>query len=287
MSNKTPFTLLKDINHVLNTGEGWTNEISEWVAEDIAKSLSRQFSARGKERTRTLRASNVGTPCKRKLWYHINSEVKPQPLPASTLNKFIFGDLTESYILGLCKAAGHDVSGMQDTVVVSGIRGSRDCVIDGMLVDVKSASSRSYDKFSSGQLRENDPFGYISQLSTYLYGSIDDPLVTYKDKAAFLVFDKQHGHICMDIHDLSQDVKYKQAEIEEVKKSVKAKQPGPRPYEPVPHGKGGNMKLPMNCSYCDYKYACWENLRTFIYSSGPVFFTHVEKEPNVFEVDKA
>ena len=32
---KTIDTLVKDIEHVLNTGEGWTDEISKWVADDI------------------------------------------------------------------------------------------------------------------------------------------------------------------------------------------------------------------------------------------------------------
>jgi len=298
-SNKTPYTLLKDINHVLTTGEGWTDEISRWVADDIAKSFGRQFSPRG-ERARTLRASNLGTPCRRKLWYHINSDFKPQSLPASTLNKFIFGDITESYILGLCKAAGHDVTGLQDPVVVCGIRGSRDCVIDGMLFDVKSASSRSFDKFASGRLRDSDDFGYISQLSTYLFGSLHDPLVTEKSKAGFLAFDKQHGHIAVDIHDLSEDLRTKEADVEAIKKGVLEPDPPPRPYEPVPQGKRknpetgkqepdytGNMKLAANCSYCDYKYTCWDKIRTFMYSSGPVFLTKVVREPNVFEVDKA
>lgn len=81
---------------------------------------------------------------------------------------------------------------------------------------------------------------------------------------------------------------------------VKTKEPSPRPYEAVPQGKrlnpktgkqepnyNGNMKLPVMCSYCDYKYTCWENLRTFMYSSGPVFLTKVVNQPKVFEMEKA
>jgi len=210
---KTINTLQQDLYHVLTTGEGYTKEIAEWVADDIAKSLKRQLSPRSSRGKGTLRVSNLGTPCKRKLWYHVNSEHEPEPLPASTINKFIFGDLTESHILGLAKAAGHTVEGLQDTVDVFGIRGSRDCVIDGMLFDVKSASSRAFEKFKHHRLRDDDPFGYISQLSSYLYGSQDDPLATEKTKAGFLAFDKQFGHIAVDIYDLSEDLENKKTEV--------------------------------------------------------------------------
>lgn len=281
---KTIETLLEDIHEVLTTGKGWTDEISRWVADDIAKSLSRQFD-RGGPRKGNLRVSNLGTPCERKLWYHCNRTSDAESLPASTLNKFIFGDITESYILGLCKAAGHNVTGLQTRVDVFGIRGSRDCVIDGVLIDVKSASSRAFEKFKHNGLRQvgNDSFGYLSQLSSYLHGSLDDPLVTNKTHAGFLAFDKQFGHIALDIYDLTEELEAKESEVARKKQVVKSKEVPERPYEPVPHGKSGNMKLPMVCSYCDYKSICWPDLRTFVYSNGPIFLTHVEHTPNVPE----
>jgi len=278
-------TLKEDIEYVLRTGDGWTDEISQWVADDIAKSLTRQFH-RDKKRKRTLRASNLGTPCERKLWYHINSPTEPEPLLASTLNKFVFGDLTESYLLGLCKAAGHDVAGLQDTVDVCGIRGSRDCVIDGMLFDVKSASSNSFKKFAEGRLREDDTFGYLSQLSTYLKGSQSDPLVTYKTKAGFLAFDKQFGHIAVDIYDFTDELEAKEHEVERKKDVVTWEEPPDRAFEPVPDGKSGNMKLPAPCSYCEWRSICWPSLRTFLYGNGPRYFTHIEYEPRVKEIGR-
>jgi hypothetical protein len=42
-------------------------------------------------------------------------------------------------------------------------------VIDGVTVDVKSASKYGFEKFLKHNLREDDPFGYISQLSSYVY----------------------------------------------------------------------------------------------------------------------
>ena len=57
-----------------------------------------------------------------------------------------------------------------------------------------------------------------------------------------------------------------------------------RHYKDQEFDKSGNRKLCMNCSYCSFKKTCWPNLRTFIYSHGPVFLTHVERPPKVEEV---
>ncbi len=283
--NKTYKSLKRDIENVLRTGAGWTEEISEWVASIAGKSLSRQFRRSG-SRSTSLRVSSLGTPCERKLWFSTRGSIDPEPLAPHTLNKFIFGDLTEAYLLGLTKAAGHTLEGLQDTVDVCGVRGSRDCVIDGMLFDVKSASSRAFEKFKQNGLRKDDPFGYLSQLSSYLYGSRNDPLVRYKSKAGFLVMDKQFGHITVDIYDLTEELDKKEWEIQKKKGVVASEEIPPRAYTDVPHNKSGNRKLGTNCSYCDYKKICWPNLRGFAYSSGPIFMTHVEEEPrgNVMEI---
>ena len=150
---------------------------------------------------------------------------------------------------------------------------------------MKSASSFSFRKFKEGKLREEDPFGYISQLSSYLYGSQDDPLVTEKNKAGFLAFDKQFGHIALDIYDLSPEVKTKKAEVENCKSVVKMSKPPAREYEPEPDGKSGNTKLCTQCSYCDFKKICWPDMRTFIYKGGPRYLINVAREPrDVFEL---
>jgi len=276
-------TIKEDVYHVLRTGEGYTEEIAEWVAQDIAQSLLRQLVRSDDDKPR-LRLSQIGTPCERKLWYSINRPTSSEPLPASAKNKFIFGDLTESHVLGLCMAAGHIVGGMQDTVDVVGVSGSRDCIIDGMLFDVKSASTRGLEKFKGNGLLRDDPFGYLSQLSSYLYGSRNDPLLEYKTKAGFIAVDKQFGHIEVDVYDLTEFLDKKEEEVNGKKKVVKSKTPPPRAFGPEPHGKSGNMKLCTQCSYCDHKRECWPNLRTFLYSNGPIYFTEVAKEPEVMEI---
>lgn len=279
-------TLVEDIQHVIKTGEGWTDEISQWVSQEISKSLIRQLSPRNSPTGKgSLRPSNLGTPCERKLWYTVNTPRVGEPLPYHTLNKFIFGDITECYLLGLVKASGHKLEGLQGEVYVDGLTGSMDCIIDGVLVDVKSASSMAFKKFSSGNLREEDPFGYIAQLSTYLYGSKDNPQVVDKNRAAFLVMDKTLGHICLDMYDLEEEVSNKPKEVAQKKEMVSGEMPE-KGFSDVPFQKSGNRKLGTFCSYCDFKNSCWSELRTFIYSNGPVHLTHVEKEPSssIYEV---
>ena len=55
--------------------------------------------------------------------------------------------------------------------------------------------------------------------------------------------------------------------------------------DPVPEGKSGNMKLATKCSYCQYKKHCYPNLRAFSYYGGPKFFSHIEVEPKVQELN--
>ena len=158
-------------------------------------------------------------------------------------------------------------------------------VIDGMLIDVKSASPYGFTKFASHKLREDDAFGYIAQLTAYLLSSQDDPLVTNKTHAAFLVVNKVSGEITLDVYDLREDMKQMVKLIEERKRMVNSSTPPPREYDEIPEGKSGNMNIQMPCGYCEFKDHCWKGLRTFVYYGGkPKFFTKVKREPKVPEI---
>lgn len=277
-------TLKADIEHVLNTGEGFTKEIAEWVGEQIALSAQRQL-LETRPKKGTLRMSNMGTPCERKLWYNVQdfADNVKESLQPYTKNKFIFGDIIEAWTLGLVKASGHRLEGMQDLMSINGVKGSRDCVIDGMTVDVKSASSFAMNKFRDNGLKEDDPFAYLSQLSSYVYAGKDDPLVTYKNHGAFLAVDKQHGHVVLDIYDLTDLLEEKEAEVLRKKSIVASKKEPPRGFDDIPDGKSGNRKLGTYCSYCEDKFRCWPDLKKYIYSSGPRYLTQVVREPKVFQ----
>ena len=273
-------TLVEDMYNVIEGKGGWDGTLGSMMGQGIALVANQRFSKRQEPRG-YLSLSSIGTPCKRKLWYKINQTKDAEELQPNTLLKFFFGDMIEELALTLAIAAGHDVKGQQDRLNVHGIKGHRDAVIDGMTVDVKSASPFAFKKFKEGNLREDDPFGYISQLSSYVYAAKDDPLVTNKTAGAFLVIDKVNGHICLDVYDFEDELKIKEKEMLEAKEMVA----GPIPQDripPIPQSETSpNTKLAMSCSYCEFRKVCWPEARTFIYSTGPLHLVNVVNEPRV------
>jgi hypothetical protein len=280
---KTLDTIVEDIYGVIEGKGGWDATITEFLSTSIAKVAQDRFSKKQEPRG-YLSLSSLGTPCNRKLWYKINQTKDAEPLTAEALGTFFYGDLLEVLVLALAQAAGHKVEGMQDRVSIGGIKGHRDAVIDGVTVDVKSASKQGFEKFKSHNLREDDPFGYISQLSSYVAAGKYDPLVKDKTKGAFLVVQKDRFKLCLDEYDFTEEIDNKGQEIE----SVKAMVAGPIPEDripPVPQSKTSpNTKLSTTCGYCEYRKVCWPEARTFLYSSGPEFLVEVVNEPRVMEL---
>jgi len=278
-------TLVYDIEQTILGHNGWNKTLGDFMATNISKMAEQRFS-KPQEPRGYLSLSALGTQCERKLWYKINKTEESEELPASALLKFFYGDIVEELVLTIAAVSGHSVTGMQDRMDVHGIKGHRDAVIDGMTVDVKSASPYAFKKFKEGNLREDDPFGYISQLSSYVYAAKDDPKVTDKTHGGFLVIDKVNGHVCLDIYDFTEELKSKEQEVSHLKQMVSLEEPPERGFEPVPQSSSnpnGNKKLATACSYCDFKKECFPELRKFIYSTGPVFLTEVVKKPMVPE----
>ena len=276
-------TLVNDINNVILGNGGWDATITQFLSESISKVAEARFAEEQQPRG-YLSLSSLGTPCERKLWYKVNRAGDGIPLDAAALGTFFYGDILEAVVIALAKAAGHDVQGEQDVLHVHGIKGHRDVVIDGMTVDVKSASSYGFEKFKSGNLREDDPFGYISQLSSYVYAGKDDPLVTNKTEGAFLAVRKDRWALCLDRYDFTEELKHKEAEVEQKKQVVAGPIPDKR-IPPVPQSKTSpNTKLDTQCSYCEYRKICYPEARTFIYSNGLAHLVDVVKEPNVMEL---
>jgi CRISPR/Cas system-associated exonuclease Cas4 (RecB family) len=285
MTTKTVETLVDDMNEVIEGRGGWTGNLGSIMGNGIATVANQRFN-KPQEPRAYLSLSGIGTPCKRKLWYKINKSEEAEKLKPNTLLKFFFGDMIEELALTIAKAAGHTVEGMQDRLNVHGIKGHRDAVIDGMTVDVKSASPFAFKKFRDGNLREDDPFGYISQLSSYVYAGQDDPLVTNKTQGAFLVIDKVNGHVCLDMYDFTEELKTKEQEMLAAKELVAGDIPEDR-IPPVPQSKTSpNTKLDMTCNYCEFNRICWPEARTFLYSTGPVHLVDVVNEPRAFEVER-
>lgn len=277
MSEKSLDTLVQDIYGVFDGKV----VVSEKDADAFGRAVSRIISERIGERGEApyLRLSNLGTKCDRKLWYTLRTPEVAEPLEPHTRLKFLIGDLWEAVLLFLAKVAGHKVEGEQDEVSVHGVKGHRDAVIDGTIVDVKSASTFAFDKFKAGLTPEKDDFGYLTQIDAYLETAQTDPLVQNKDEAAFLVGDKVLGHLTVDKHP-RQGVNYEEL-VKKKREMLEQPTPPPRGFSDVPDGKSGNRKLGTYCSYCQFKETCWPGLKTYAYAGKPRHLTKVVREPKV------
>lgn len=295
-------TLVEDINEVIRGNGGWDNTVSNYLANSIVDIAERRFGDEDDSREPVISPSMIGSICDREIWYKTNLHAEGEPLDPEVLGTFFYGDILESVVIALAIASGHKVECIQEPIEVYGMKGTSDVVIDGMVVDIKSASNYGFEKFANNGLkgyykyegRGNnkkkvwvpqsvaDSFGYISQLSSYLAGYQGDNRVTYKDKAAFLAVRKERFKLALDVYDLTEELANKEAEVTHARAVSEGDLPEQR-LPAVSHGKE-NWKLGTKCSYCAFKKICWPNLRTFAYSSGPVFLTHVGKEPDVPEI---
>lgn len=269
-------TLIPDMYKLLESGKVHIDAKS--LADAISKRLSEDKGAA------ELRMSNVGTPCDRKLYYSIKHPELAEPLPAPARIKFLIGDITEEVVAAIAEQTpGHVVEGRQDTLELHGVKGHRDAVIDGVTVDIKSASSFAFQKFEEGLTPDKDAFGYLDQLNLYREAGANDPVVKVRGEAAFLAVDKTLGKLVLDRH--KSNGKDYASLISQKRGMLAEKVPPKRAYHPEPDGKSGNMKLGVACSYCPFKKECWKNsnggdgLRTFAYSTGPRFLTTVTREP--------
>jgi len=272
-------TLVPDIYSLFDADVEFKEEDVQTLGHNLARVIRTRFVE--KRKGATLRMSNLGQPCRKKLWYEINAPEKAEPLPKEARFKYLFGDILEVLLLFLARVAGHTVEGEQDELVLADVVGHRDAVVDGVLVDVKSASTYGFRKFEDGTLAEDDAFGYIDQLNAYLDASQDDPLVKEKEYAAFLAVDKTLGKITM--LPIPRNKRDYPKLVQEIRQILGERVPPARAYQDVPDGKSGNRKLGVACSYCPFKQICWPNLKVYAYSTGPRFLTHVAREPRVEE----
>lgn len=225
--------------------------------------------------------SNFGHP-PRKLWYTMNRPEVKENLRPEVQFKFLYGDILEELILPLIEESGHTVEARQEEVTINGLKGHIDAIIDGMLIDVKSANTRAFTKWKDGSFVKNDPFGYLDQLHLYLTALQDDDRLTHKNEAGWIVIDKELGHVIL--RTMRFPSRNYHAEIDNKRAMLTSSEPPERCYSDVIDRNGVNRKLDIQCMYCQFKQECWPSLRVFLYSNGPVYLTKVVKAPNVPEL---
>ena len=267
MSSKTLDTLVDDIYGVFETGKP-TPEDTKVLGEDVARVVSEQFA----ERRPYLRLSNFGKSCRRQLWYSINTPELGEKLSGATRLKFLIGHITEAVVLWLAGLAGHSVTRKQEEVIVNGVKGHIDGLIDGELVDVKTASPPAFKKFEAGLTEETDGFGYLNQLGAYATA------LGARTKS-FLAVEKVLGKLHLDRHDEPRTLAHYEAVADDVRQVLAKNSPPDRGYEDEKYGESGNRALGLACSYCEFRERCWPGLQVYHYARGPVFFTKIVREP--------
>lgn len=282
LTTKSIDTLVDDIYALVKGGTEIPDELCTSFGEQMAELLKSRLKPRTPSKGR-LRLSSMGKP-DRQIWYEYHG-FKGEEMQGHTYLKFLIGDVWETVVLTLAKASGHEVTDEQATVQLGGVTGHIDARIDGVLTDVKSASTYSFKKFKEGTLKQDDPFGYVQQISSYWEATKKSEA---DDTVAFLAGDKQNGHLTlMKLIDI--EMPDAEARVEHVKVMVEGELPA-KCYDVKPMGTSGNMQLDIGCSYCAYKHECWKDandgkgLRTFLYSNGVVHLTEVKNEPKVTEI---
>lgn len=269
-------TLIPDIYATL---EG-RKTFSKFSNVDVTEHLVKTFEGRSWERPeKTLRFSEIGTPCKRALWYKFHKADTAEPHDGHTLLKFFYGHALEETVLALAEAAGHEVTGRQKPALLElsdgwKVKGSSDAFIDGTLVDVKSVTKASESKFKEGLNDTNDIFGYRLQLSGYAT-AFD------QTEAGFFTIMKELGHL--GYYTIKVDKGWTLDQMEERASAVKGSLENLKRLDPVPEGKSGNTKLCTACSYCGFKQNCYPEATKFLYAKGPVWLVEVKKQPKVDE----
>ena len=278
-------TVVDDIYTRLNPlsegkGISLSEDEIERTGENIKEALRQWSNPSDRNAQFNIRMSNIGRPS-RQLWFENRYPNESNLIPSNHI-RFLYGHLLEEIVLMFARMSGHKVTDEQKEVVVDDIKGHIDCKIDGEVVDIKTASRMSFNKFKDGTVSEDDPFGYLAQLSSY-----EEAEGT--ENGGFLVIAKDTGELCFYQPDGMDKPNIKER-IKNLKLELSLDTPPDMCYAPVPEGRKGNMKLPRQCNYCNYKFECHKDsndgkgLRTFKYSKGPVYFTKVVSTPKVEEI---
>lgn len=297
-------TLVSDIYDVFLKPHEVSEENLEKLGEDMKECVKTAITNAGERRKPHLRMSVIGKP-DRQLYYELTNEDDSvvefgeedifEPNPEKFL-KFLFGDLIEQLLVFLIRESGHTITHMQEEVEIDGVLGHTDGAVDGVVADIKTASGWAFkNKFANRALlkpgHENDPFGYIGQLSAYYEKLSEDyPDEISDEEVAWIVFNKETGEILLLKAD-SMELINAQSRIEHLKDVLsKPEPPEEKCFPDKPDGKSGNKQLHKSCTWCPFKKKCWKDangglgLRKFRYSTGDRYLTHVENLPRVEEI---
>lgn len=277
---KEIYTLIPDVQKLL-TQRGWYDEsVDSYCSEAMATRLRAHYT-RG-ETPGKLRLSRMGTRCRRQVWYEVHHpELAEGPSPREAFT-YAYGHLIEGLALTLAKAAGHTVEAEQHEVLLDGVAGHCDCLIDGYVVDVKSSTSQGMAKYKGTDVAEVDRWGYLAQLDGYVVGDSSSLVLNKrKDKAFLWVIDKNLGNMLLYEHHPRET--FIRERVRDYKAISALDKPPRCTCEIKPFDFTGGATLGIVASYSKYKSVCWPELRTDIVRGRPVY--HVREDERNVGVD--
>jgi hypothetical protein len=259
MSQIAELSIHKFMTDAVNKKSTISKKIINEIGKDIVNALHKQFDNKKSKNTFKLRMSNIGRPyCQ--LWFEKNKPELAEPKSTNFIMNMMLGDIVEAVFKGLLKAAKvkfKDSEKVELNLKDTTIDGTYDLIIEDSVDDIKSASDWSYrNKFESYEtLSQGDAFGYIAQLAGYAKA-------TDKKAGGWWVVNKANGKFkYISANGINIDNEIKQIESTVKKLKTNKFERCFEPEEETFRGKAtGNLVLNKNCTFCDFKKACWENL---------------------------
>lgn len=263
----------------------------EWIedaAEMFKAALKKQL--RPEPRVFYLRMSNVGRPsCQ--LQMEAAGEQRSRN-PYNHVIKMLLGDATEAIMEVVLRAAGLNITGGKNQVEMDiegvKVKGENDIEIDNKVFDTKSSSPWAFtNKWTDFEgLRNDDPFGYVSQLVGY-------SLAQGKEPGGWIVVNKATGEVKII------EVQMPESVVDETVSTMKTnvlkvstKAPFEKCFEPETEkfrGKPtGSLRLSMTCSFCPYLNKCWPEAvykpQTGSQAQSPKYFWYAKYNGSETEV---
>jgi hypothetical protein len=165
------------------------------------------------------------------------------------------------------------VEGEQDEIVLDGVSGHCDCLIDGYIVDIKSTATKGMAKYKDPDNEEVDTFGYLAQVDGYVVGDNSNNVLNLKkkrDKGFLWVIDKNLGNMLLYEHHPREA--YIRERVRDYRAIAALDKPPQCTCEIKPGATRGNDTLGLVASYSKFKSVCWPELRTEIIRGRPVYF---------------
>ena len=261
--------------------------ILDKFSQSARDAMEKQFSERKGDFT--LRMSNIGRPA---CQLHLQAKgLEPEAPTYDFKMRMIMGDLMEAALISIMEAAGIDIKSKHGKVSydVDGttINGEYDIELNDGIYDIKTASPFAFEhKFKADnayeKIKANDSFGYIAQGQGY-------GVAAGKPFKGWIALNKSTGEIAFaDAINNEEEKENVDATIRKSIKSVDISKPFRREFTDTPEvfykKETGNRVLGIECSWCDYKKHCWENLefRRQLPSKGKnpkfVWYTHISEE---------